>query len=73
MRLPAAALAVAVLLAVAPVAGAPLDDLVGELNLAPLRGAAPPPLALERLGDGRTVSLAHFKGRPVLVYFCATW
>jgi len=72
-RLPAAALAVAVVLAAASVTGAPRDDLVGDLNLAPLGGAAPPPLALERLADGKKVALAELRGRPVIVYFWATW
>jgi thiol-disulfide isomerase/thioredoxin len=56
-----------------PAAGATLDELAAELNLTPLHGAAPPPLALERLTDGKTIVLPYLRGRPVLVYFWATW
>jgi cytochrome oxidase Cu insertion factor (SCO1/SenC/PrrC family) len=57
----------------APVTGATLQDLVAALNLVPLHGAVPAPLALERLADGQTVALPALRGRPVLVYFWATW
>ena len=30
-------------------------------------------LALERLADGKVVALSSLRGRPVLVYFWATW
>lgn len=49
-----------------------LDDLLADLQLVPLGGRTPPPLALEAL-DGGTVALAGLKGRPVLLYFWATW
>lgn len=61
------------LAAVTPVTGSTLDELAAELNLTPLHGAMPPPLALERLRDGKTVVLPFLRGRPVLVYFWATW
>jgi len=67
------AAAVALLVVVGSAAATTLDDLVAELNLVPLHGAAPPPLALERLADGKVVSLPFLGGRPVLVYFWATW
>jgi len=53
--------------------GAPLDALVAALNLIPLHGAPAEPLALERLADGKVVALPALRGRPVLVYFWATW
>lgn len=52
---------------------ASLEDAVVALPLTPLWGTPPPPLALERLADGKQVGLAELKGRPVLVYFWATW
>ena len=61
------------LVAAAPVAGATVDELAGALNLVPLHGVAPPAFALERLTDGKTIALASLQGRPVLVYFWATW
>src|SRR5690242_14103892 len=61
------------LVAVLPAAGATVDELAGALNLVPLHGAAPPSFALERLADGQTVALSSLHGRPVLVYFWATW
>jgi hypothetical protein len=68
----AAALALLVLGA-GSAGGAPLDELVAALNLIPLHGAVPEPLALERLADGKPVALSWLRGRPVLVYFWATW
>jgi hypothetical protein len=54
-------------------AGAPIDArLVTALGLTPI-SSAPPPLALQRLGDGRTVALGELRGSPVLLYFWATW
>jgi cytochrome oxidase Cu insertion factor (SCO1/SenC/PrrC family) len=53
------------------------DDLGRELleglrlNL-PVATAAPP-LALKRLDSGRTLTLQDLRGRPVLLYFWATW
>jgi len=61
------------LVAVALAAGATLDELAGALNLIPLQGAAPPSFALERLADGKTIALSSLRGRPVLIYFWATW
>jgi hypothetical protein len=50
-----------------------LDDLLFDLQLEPLTGQVPAPFELERLGDGKTVTLAEHRGRPVLLYFWATW
>lgn len=61
------------LVAVAPAAGATVDELAGALNLVPLHGAEPPSFALERLADGKTIALSSLRGRPVLIYFWATW
>lgn len=62
---------VVVTVAARPAAGG-LDDLLVDLQLVPLAGRTPPPLSLEAL-DGSTVTLAALKGRPVLVYFWASW
>jgi hypothetical protein len=50
-----------------------LDDLLLDLQLVPMTGQTPPPFELERLGDGTPVSLAEHRGRPVMLYFWATW
>ena len=54
---------------------APAGDLGAQLralDIVPLDGAAPAAFALSTL-DGQQVSLADFSGRPVLLYFWATW
>ena len=48
------------------------EDALFELQLVPLEGL-PAPFTLERLGDGKKVSLAEHRGRPVMLYFWATW
>jgi cytochrome oxidase Cu insertion factor (SCO1/SenC/PrrC family) len=64
---------VLLLLAAAAVdAAAPAAELLRGLRVIPL-AAAPPPLSLPRLEDGRTVTLEQLRGRPVLVYFWASW
>jgi cytochrome oxidase Cu insertion factor (SCO1/SenC/PrrC family) len=50
-----------------------LDDLLFELQLVPLEGQTPPAFELERLSDGKKVTLAEHRGRPVMLYFWATW
>jgi cytochrome oxidase Cu insertion factor (SCO1/SenC/PrrC family) len=50
----------------------PLETLLADLQLSSLAGRTPPPLALETL-DGDTVALAGLRGRPVLLYFWASW
>ena len=56
----------------APAAARSLENALLELQLIPLAGT-PAPFTLERLGDGKKVSLAEQRGRPVLLYFWATW
>jgi cytochrome oxidase Cu insertion factor (SCO1/SenC/PrrC family) len=67
---------VAVLLVVGSLAadaGTAVDSqLVNALRLTPM-AATPPPLALTRLEDGRAMTLEDLRGRPVLLYFWATW
>ena len=50
-----------------------LEDLLFDLQLVPLNGQVPPDFELERLIDGKKVTLAELRGRPVLLYFWATW
>ena len=50
-----------------------LEDLLFELQLVPMAGQTPPAFELERLIDSTKVSLAELRGRPVLLYFWATW
>ena len=58
---------------VAAQADAPIDTrLVLALRLTPV-SATPPALAMRRLADGRTAALGELRGRPVLLYFWATW
>lgn len=61
------------LLLVAPASAASMEDLLFDLELVPLDGRTPAAFSLERLADGKTVSLADFKGRALLLYFWATW
>ncbi|MEX2145769.1 MAG: hypothetical protein WED01_01995 [Candidatus Rokuibacteriota bacterium] len=61
------------LLVVAPAHAASMEDLLFDLELVPLDGRTPAAISLERLADGKTVSLANLKGRAVLLYFWATW
>jgi hypothetical protein len=49
-------------------------ELLDGLRLTPPAAPAPPPpLALKRLDNGRTLTLGELRGRPVLLYFWATW
>ena len=69
----ALALALAILLLHGASAAAPrLDELMAELNVAPIEPQAAPAFSVTTLDGGR-VSLADVKGRAVLVYFWASW
>lgn len=48
-----------------------LGDLIRDFGIVPVTGAAKP-FSLESL-DGRRVTLADLKGRPVVLYFWASW
>ena len=50
-----------------------VDDLLFELQLIPLDGQVPPAFELERFADGKKVTLAEHRGRPVMLYFWASW
>jgi hypothetical protein len=66
---------VLVVLAATPAVAADkaLDDLLFDLQLVPLEGQVPPKFELERLSDGRKVTLADHRGQLVMLYFWATW
>jgi hypothetical protein len=49
-----------------------LDDLMMELNIAPLTPYTPPALDVTTL-TGAPISLASIKNQAVLIYFWATW
>ena len=60
-------------LAVSPgAAAAELEDLLFDLQLIPLGGQEPPAFTLESL-DGKKVSLSDYRGKPVFLYFWASW
>jgi len=67
------ALALSMAPAPTPAADKALEDLMFDLQLVPMEGQVPPPLELERYSDGKKVSLAEHRGRPVMLYFWATW
>ena len=73
MRIALALLLLLTTAAVTPAADKALDELLFDLQLVPLDGRVPPAFELERLADGKKVSLAEFRGRPVMLYFWATW
>lgn len=49
-----------------------VEELLWDLHIVPLDGQAPPPLRATRL-DGAPVTLAEVRGRPLLLYFWASW
>jgi len=53
-------------------AAADLDALMREFNVSPAGLKPASTFSLKSL-EGRTVTLAEQRGRPVLLYFWATW
>jgi cytochrome oxidase Cu insertion factor (SCO1/SenC/PrrC family) len=66
----------AVCVALVPAAGAladaKVDRLLWDLQVIPLEPSSPPPLAGKDV-TGTAISLSQFKGRPIVLYFWATW
>jgi len=50
-----------------------LDELMMDLDIAPLDAIDAPPLAVTALDGGSRVTLDDVKGHAALVYFWATW
>ena len=67
-----AILAACLLIPHAALAAADLEDLLFDLQLIPLVGQDPSPFTLEDL-DGKKVSLGDYRGKPVFLYFWASW
>ena len=67
-----ALLAAALTPATLPAQSRALDDLMMDLNIAPLEPQVAPPLNVTTLEGGK-LSLTDLKGQAVLVYFMATW
>jgi cytochrome oxidase Cu insertion factor (SCO1/SenC/PrrC family) len=53
-------------------ASSKIDDLLRDLQIVPLEPTLPPAFSGRDLA-GAPVTLAQFRGRPVLLYFWATW
>ena len=66
------ALLVACLAFSAGAQAADLEDLLFDLQLIPLGGETPPAFTLESL-DGKKVSLSDYRGKPIFLYFWASW
>ena len=64
--------AACLLIAHAALAAAELEDLLLDLQIVPLGGEAAPAFTLESL-DGKKVSLNDYRGKPVFLYFWASW
>jgi cytochrome oxidase Cu insertion factor (SCO1/SenC/PrrC family) len=56
----------------ASTAGATIEDLLLDLQIVPMDGQEPSPFTLPSVA-GPPVALAEFRGRPVLLYFWASW
>jgi cytochrome oxidase Cu insertion factor (SCO1/SenC/PrrC family) len=60
------------ILAPSAVANARIDALLAGLQIVPLEPTRPPAFSGRDL-TGAPITLAQFRGRPVLLYFWATW
>ena len=72
LRLISLALLIAGLWPATPTVAADLDVLMQELRVTPAGLKPAPAFTLKRL-DGKETALADHRGRPVLLYFWATW
>jgi cytochrome oxidase Cu insertion factor (SCO1/SenC/PrrC family) len=66
------ALLLGFLLAATPPADEELEERLWNLHIVPLDAESAPAFTLASLA-GKQVSLSDFRGRPVLLYFWATW
>ena len=71
-RVTTLALLLAILLLVTPSVAGDLDALMQEFRVAPA-GLKPAPAFSLKTIDRKTAALADHRGRPVLLYFWATW
>jgi hypothetical protein len=60
------------LLVATPPADEELEERLWDLHIVPLDAESAPAFTLASLA-GKQVSLSDFRGRPVLLYFWATW
>lgn len=66
------ALLLGFLLAATPSSNEELEERLWDLHIVPLDAESAPAFTLTSLA-GKQVSLSDFRGRPVLLYFWATW